>query len=463
MIAHNCGFVVSCSLSSIYEYLLRLQHRGREAAGIGAIGKRIDVIKWRGEVSRFELTDLYKIFPPTNYSIYFGHVRYATRGKKDEILKDAHPHTIGGIKEDRRSHIFIRDCDAICVHNGQVDEKYLKCVEKTLLKTGCDTEALLHFYKKFNEEKLMYKIPGAYVVAIADKERKDVIIMRDRFGLKPAVLGIRDGKACAASEDVIFKSGGKSIENIESGSIYYISLDGSYKKKKILEPIPKHCFFELNYLADRDSTIDETHVRTLRQRLGKALADEHNPADAEIITFLPRCPETAAIAYANATKKPLNYIFYKLRRERAFMGSTPEERKESIKENLFISPQAKDIIKNKTIVVIDDSIVRGTNVRYATKLLKSAGAKKIYHLNYTPPIGIIGKDGKPRGCMFGVDMPPNDNFIARDRTIEEISRELGVEVRYLSTKRMLEEFGKLGLPPHHLCTYCIGGKHPFET
>ena len=109
-------------------------------------------------------------------------------------------------------------------------------------------------------------------------------------------------------------------------------------------------------------------------------------------------------------------------------------------------------------------MVRGNNSKRERKLLyEKGGAKKVYHVNYTPPIGIIGEDGMPRGCMFGVDMPPDDNFIARGRTQEEINNEMRMPVVYISREGMFKVYKKLGISEQNLCTYCIGGKHPFDN
>ena len=204
-------------------------------------------------------------------------------------------------------------------------------------------------------------------------------------------------------------------------------------------------------------------VKVVRERLGEALAEEFHPEDIDIVTFLPRCPESAARKYAEKINKPFVNVFYKPRDERAFLGSTSEERAESIRSNLFIIPEIMEQLKGKTVAMIDDSTIRGNNSRRATKLLNEEGqVKKAYLVNYTPPIGIIGEDGVARGCMFGVDMPPDDNFIARGRTTEQISEEMGINVVYLSSEGMLKAFEKLGIERKRLCTYCIGGSHPLK-
>ncbi len=468
-ISHNCGLCITHSLSDTYFFIKSLQHRGREATGIAAAGnKRIDIIKWKGPIDTFDLTDLYKIFPSHDYHSYMAHVRYATRGRKDQILEDAHPHFIGGEVENRGNHILVRDCEVVGVHNGQVNEEYLSGLDKRVLKTGCDTEALLYFYKSKGEKELLKRIPGSYTIAIADKRRKDIVVMRDRTGIKPGVLGWKDGKYGIASEDVAFrKNGGEFIEELDPGSIYYLTPEGKFIKEKVIEAEVSYCFFEWNYLADYDSVLNGVSVRKVRELLGEILAREFHPSDTDLVTFLPRCPEAAARSYSKATGIPFLPLFYKRRGERAFQGSTMDDRKRSIDENLYLVPRVnespiKEFLKGKTIISIDDSMVRGNNSKRERDLLYSqADVKKVYHVNYTPQIGIVGEDGVPRGCLFGVDMPPDDDFIARGRTLKEISDEMGMQIVYISSQGMLDVYEKLGIPEGNLCTYCIGGKHPF--
>jgi amidophosphoribosyltransferase len=468
-IGHNCGLCVAHSLRDTYLFIQSLQHRGREATGIAAIGnKRIDVVRWKGPVNTFDQTDLYKIFPGHEYHSYMAHVRYATRGRKDQILEDAHPHVIGGNEEYRGNHILIRGCEMVGIHNGQVNDEYLGDVDRRNLKTGCDTEALLHFLREKGEEELLIQIPGSYTIAIADRTRKDIVVLRDRTGIKPGVLGWKDGKYGIASEDISFrKNGGEYIEDLAPGAVYYLTPEGNFRKRKVVEPRIAHCFFEWNYLSDYESVLNGISVRKVRELLGETLAKEFHP-EADLVTFLPRCPEVAARSYARKTGIPYVPLFYKMRGERAFQGSTVDDRKKSINENLHLSPcinefPTKNFLERKRIVCIDDSMVRGNNSKRERELLyENGGAERVYHVNYTPPIGIVDRDGVPRGCLFGVDMPPDDNFIARGRTQAEISDKMGMPVIYISTEGMLEVFNKLGIPEKHLCSYCIGGEHPFK-
>jgi len=472
-INHNCGLCVVNTLHDAYSFIKSLQHRGREAVGIAAVSEdRIDVIKWKGVADDFDLTDLHKIFANHDFRLFMAHVRYATRGRKDKILEDAHPHVIGGKAEDRGSHIIITDCEMAAVHNGQVNEEYFSDMDKSMLRTGCDSEALIHFFREHGENNFLRRIPGSYTIAIADKRRKGIVVMRDGSGIKPGVLGWKDGRFGIASEDIAFrKNGGEVTEDLEPGTVYYLGLDGRYTKLKIVAPQIKHCFFEWNYLADVDSVLNGASVRSIRRNLGEILAEEFIPEDADLVTFLPRCPEVAATSYAATTKIPFEYVFYKMKAERAFQGSTNSERRTSIDRNLYILPEIRDSLRGKTIVLIDDSTVRGNNIKKAGQLLHEAGVSKIYHLNYTPPLCIIGKDGIARGCFYGVDMPPNasedDRYAARsedgtrNRTIDEISEEIGAQVHYISREGMFGAYERLGIPRENLCTFCIGGQKPF--
>jgi len=466
---HNCGLCVTHTLHDAHSFIRSLQHRGREAVGIAAIAEnKIDVIKWKGTVDNFDLTDLHKIFPRSEYRTYMAHIRYATKGKKNRILEDAHPIVVGGEIQNKGSHTIILNCDIAAVHNGQVNDECFENIDKNLLKTGCDTEALLHLFRREGEYGILRKISGAYTMAIADKRKKDVVVLRDRTGIKPGVLGWKDGEYVAASEDIAFRKNGAILKaNLHPGYAYYFALDGTYDKKKIIEPQIRHCFFEWNYLADVDSILNNVSVLSIRRNLGEILAEEFCPKDADLVTFLPRCPEAAAESYSGRTGIPFESVFYKKNAERAFQGSIATDRKNSINENLHLLPHIKNDLKEKTIILMDDSIVRGNNAEKARKLLyEEAEVKKVYFVSYTPPLCDVGNDGIPRGCMYGIDMPPElppgeREYVARGRSVEEISNEIGMPMYYISLEGMLKAYENLGISEENLCTFCIGGEKPF--
>jgi len=220
-------------------------------------------------------------------------------------------------------------------------------------------------------------------------------------------------------------------------------------------------------VANVDSIIDGVSVRRIRETLGEILAEEFLPEGADYVTFLPRCPEVAARSYAKKTGIPFEPVFYKMRGERSFQGSTAQARKRSIDGNLHVLPGLRKRFQGRTVIMIDDSIVRGNNsVRARHLLYEELGVKKAYLVSYTPPLGVVGADGIPRGCMFGVDMPPHppegEEFVARGRTVEEIGEHMRMEVVYISPEGMQRAYNRAGLTETQLCTYCIGGRHPFS-
>lgn len=462
VIRHNCGIVVAHTLHDVYSMLSSLQHRGREAAGIAAIGSTIDVIKWKGSVKTFDLHDLHKILDGSKYHTFLAHVRYATKGNDDCILEEAHPHVIGGREEHRGNHIFVFDCDGVIVHNGQVNFKDSNIQS--------DTKSLLDLYWRTGEEEVLRSVPGAFTLAIADRRKKDVIVLRDQYGMRPGVLGWKDGKYVVTSEDIALrKNGAILIEDLKPGCVYYLKPNGSYETKEIIShSFFSNCFFEYNYISSAESVINGVSVQKIRRFLGEQLALEHTPDDIDFVSYLPRCPEDAARGYADIRGLPFKPVFYKQKAERAFQGTTSAQRASSIKSNLYVLPSMQkdsSFLKGKVIYLIDDSTIRGNNAKHAISLLKSVGVKKIYLVNYTPKIGIIGKDGIGRGCEYGVDMPPSDPFIVRDNDRNKadvlIDEELGASVYFMSIDGMFEAFKRAGLAKKDMCYYCIGGKRPF--
>lgn len=476
-IEHNCGLALAHTLHDLYSMMEALEHRGQEAAGVGAIGNSsIDVLKWIGGLRKFKKDDLHRLFPSNGYHAFIGHVRYSTSGKKDpnEILLGAHPHTIGGTVINRGSHMLIRGCEKAMVQNGNVDISSLEGIIQSELKTGCDTEALLHYYAQQGARNILRKIPGAYTLIIADKSRREIMVMRDPTGIRVGVLGRKGEKYCVASEDIaIRKNGGTPQGDLSPGAIYYFDANGQIRKNQIIDgrTVEKnlaHCMFEYLYLADPESVVNGVSVRRVREMLGLQLAKEYF-SKIDVVTYVPRSPEAAAKRYAEELGVPCIEVFYKPNAERSFIQGTDEARVAVMRENFFLLPAAMEKIAGKRLIVIDDSIVRGTVVRRVQELLfTEARVASAELLSYTPPIGIIGDDGIPRGCLDGVDMPPTDKFITRidgdsprNATEDEINFRAGMPVKFLSRAGLNSVFEKVGLPPANLCMYCIGGKAPY--
>lgn len=493
IIQDKCGVCVTHSLHDAINVSDALDHRGKEAFGVAGVSDdRIDVVRYIGRVKGgvFDLQGLYRVFNQIHpkgcsaYHSFMGMTRYATEGREDResLLMDAGPAVIGGKFETCGSYVVIQDADMALIMNGQVHKKFTGNIDPAILKTGSDTERVLHFYRENGLRQLLRSIPGAYTLAIADKRVKDVLVARDRTGIRPGVIGRKGFAHLMASEDIALRKNGADmiVENLIPGSIYRLSSDGSYTRNDIVPPNWARCWFELNYLADPASIIDGVPVNRARELAGSELAAEVNLKDIDMVTDVPRCPEISAIAFAEASGIPYAPIFNKAGNDRAFIDTDPELRRISIENNLFLLPNVGPLLLGQTIGLIDDCIVRGNNIKVALALLDKMGVKKTYVLSYTPPIGPINRRGEKCGCEFGIDTPPeHDNFFiraedgSRMRSAAELDREINldldgnpfnmeVKLKYLTKKGMNNVMRSLGIKVSDLCRRCIGGEHPFK-
>ncbi len=481
----KCGICVTHTLHDCYNFLYSLSHRGQEVTGIygQATDGKIFCLKWLGPPKRvFDLTDMHKIFSTgREFHTFGGHVRYATQGEKipRQLLESGHPHVIGGEIEDHGDHLFISNAEMALIHNGEVAAEHLGSIDCRRITTDCDSERLLHFIRQNGPDQTLRTIPGSYTLAYVDIRTSKTIVLRDQTGIRPGVLGQKDNMFVMASEDIAFrKNGARLIEDLEPGSIYYLYPDGRCGPHRQVAVGSHHlCFFELHYFSHPGSTVDGIPIHNIRRLLGQALARRFPFPGADLVTYLPRCPEPAALAYAAELGLPFANIFYKANQERSFIGSTPRSRRESIKRNLNLLPSleitymisenpivynSRSFLKGKTVIVIDDSIVRGNNSRRVKEILcQEAGVKKVIFLSYTPPVGIIGSDGLPRGCNFGVDMHPEGAFISRNRSEDQICQALHMTVRQLPLADLAAVYHQFGRSLDDFCTFCIGGPRPF--
>ncbi len=459
----NCGIFLAHSLKDAYDGIDSEQHRGQEAAGIAALNDNgIDTVKWKGRVKDFSLDALQYMFPSHKYSLFAGHVRYATKGRKEKILFDAHPHVIGGKTIERSDHIFVHGADASIIHNGQVDTTaILPEIDETQLKTDCDTEAFLHLYKKKGIENLIRTVPDSYSAVIFDRTSFVAYAFRDRHGRMPCWLGKdSSGKYIIASEDsAMRKNYWTPIREVKPGELIRISRAGDFHSEQIAEQKPFHCIFQRTYVESPDSTHDGILISTMRERLGQVLAEEHPVRDADIITYVPRAPKPAALGYARTLGLENNFtdVFYKSKYKRIFIESTQSQRDNAADDEILMFPYVD--LKGKNVVIIDDSIIRGTESRRAAKLAREAGADRIHFLVYTMPIG-AELNGVKYGCEWGVDMPPSPPeewtyAIRKFGDIEGIKNHLGVdELYYISEQGMLQG---VSMTPNKTCYWCMGG------
>jgi glutamine phosphoribosylpyrophosphate amidotransferase len=239
-VRHNCGIAFAHTINEVYAMGKGIQHRGREAAGLFAMRAdppyTIDCIKWLGPLSRFNIGALKAMLPYDNYKFFGLHTRYATRGRKDRLLAEAHPHVIGGKVFTYSDYEIIHEAEKVMIHNGQVDFSQIDSplVDKDLTEFECDTLALLHFYDRHGLTKLIETIPGAFTIIIADAKKNKVFAGRDTLAMKPGVIGERNGNIYIASEQTALDEvKAFTKETLSPGKVYEFKNPGSYLKKKI--------------------------------------------------------------------------------------------------------------------------------------------------------------------------------------------------------------------------------------
>ena len=426
-----------------YFSLHALQHRGQEAAGISsADGKKLHTIKDRGLVmSVFDEKKLETL--KGNNAI--GHTRYSTAG--DDSILDAQP-------------VFARyDLGEMAiVHNGNLTNA--KEVRDALIQKGAifqtfmDTENLIHLIAKSEQEHLVERIIDAVkriegAFSLVFLSRTKMFAMRDRFGFRPLSLGrIGNGGYVVASETCAFDLiGAKYIRDVEPGELLIFEEDKAPQSIKVFEPTPKHCIFEYVYFARPDSSIYGQSVYQMRKNMGVELS-KIKPVDADIIIPVPDGGVPAAIGYSQGSGIP--YEMGIMRNHyigRTFIEPTQEMR--DLKVKMKLSPMI-DIIKGKSVIVVDDSIVRGTTSRRIVRMLKDAGAREVHMRISSPPT--------TDPCYYGVDTPDKDKLIAANMSIDEICDFIEADsLAYLSEEALLRSVNAHGEDKY--CTACFTGKY----
>ena len=425
-----------------YFSLHSLQHRGQEAAGISsADGKKLHTIKKRGLVMRvFDEVKLRTL----SGSAAIGHTRYSTAG--DDSILDAQP-------------VFARyDLGEMAiVHNGNLtnaEEVRNSLIEKgAIFQTFMDTENLIHLIAKSEKEKLIdriidavQRIEGAFSLVFLSRTK--MFAMRDRHGFRPLSLGrLPNGGYIVASETCAFDLvGAEFIRDVEPGELLVFSEGKEPKSIKVFEPTPKHCIFEYVYFARPDSSVFGQSVYQTRKDMGKELA-KIAPIEADLVIPVPDGGVPAAIGYAQESGIP--YEMGIMRNHyigRTFIEPTQEMR--DLKVKMKLSPMT-NIIKGKRVIVIDDSIVRGTTSRRIVKMLKEAGASEVHMRVSSPPT--------TDPCYYGVDTPDKDKLIAANMTNDEICKYIEADsLAYLDEAALLRSVNAKG---DEYCTACFTGNY----
>ena len=425
-----------------YFSLHALQHRGQEAAGISSSdGKKLHTIKKRGLVMR--VFDEKKLETLSGSSA-IGHTRYSTAG--DDSILDAQP-------------VFARyDLGEIAiVHNGNLtnaEEVRNKLIKKgAIFQTFMDTENLIHLIAKSEQEKLLdriidavQRIEGAFSLVFLSRTK--MFAMRDRHGFRPLSLGkLPNGGYIVASETCAFDLvSAEFIRDVEPGELLIFEDGKEPISVKVFEPTPKHCIFEYVYFARPDSKVFGQSVYQTRKDMGKELA-KIKPVKADIVIPVPDGGVPSAIGYSQESGIP--YEMGIMRNHyigRTFIEPTQEMR--DLKVKMKLSPMT-DIIKDKIVIVIDDSIVRGTTSRRIIRMLKEAGAKEVHMRVSSPPT--------TDPCFYGVDTPDKENLIAANMTIDEICGYIEADsLAYLCEDSLLRS---VNATQDNYCTACFTGKY----
>lgn len=425
-----------------YFSLHALQHRGQEAAGISASdGKKLRTIKDRGLVT--QVFDQEKLSTLSGRSAV-GHTRYSTAG--DDSILDAQP-------------VFARyDLGEMAiVHNGNLTNA--KEVRDALIKKGAifqtfmDTENLIHLIAKSQKEKLLdriidavQRIEGAFSLVFLSRTK--MFAMRDRFGFRPLSLGrLQNGGYVVASETCAFDLiGADFIRDVEPGELLIFEEDKAPQSIKIFDPEPKRCIFEYVYFARPDSHVFGQSVYETRKKMGAELA-RSKPVEADMVIPVPDGGVPAAIGYAQESGIPYETgIMRNHYVGRTFIEPTQEMR--DLKVKMKLSPMV-DIIKGKRLVVVDDSIVRGTTSRRIVRMLKEAGAAEVHMRISSPPT--------TDPCFYGVDTPDKDKLIASNMSVEEICDYIEADsLAYLSEEALLRS---VQATDESYCTACFTGKY----
>ena len=437
--------------STIYYGLFALQHRGQESCGIAVSDTRGP----KGKVLSYKGMGLVnEVFAPENLEqmkgdIGVGHVRYSTAGSSTR--ENAQPLVLNYVKGT-----------LALAHNGNLINapQLRKELEYTgaIFQTTIDSEVIAYYIarERLNSQsaeeavrRACQRLKGAYALVVASPRK--LIGARDPYGFKPLCIGKRDNSYIITSETCALDTiGATFVRDVLPGEVVTISPEKGIESDMTMA-LPKEkearCIFEYIYFARPDSHIDGVSVYASRIKAGKFLAQD-SPVEADLVTGVPESGNAAALGYSLASGIPYGTAFVK----NGYVGRTFIKPKQSSRES---SVQVKlnvlrEAVAGKRVIMIDDSIVRGTTSDRIVRMLRDAGATEVHVRISSPPF--------LWPCYFGTDIPAREQLIAYNRTIEEIRQIIGADsLGYLGIDR-LKEMAE-GLP---ICTGCFTGKYPME-
>jgi amidophosphoribosyltransferase len=428
--------------------LYALQHRGQEAAGIVSTnGDELRRHAGLGLVNQvFDDGSLSRI----RGRIAIGHVRYSTTGSCTSANAQPLMFSFAGGQ-------------VAVAHNGNLINAALlrRNYEKVghIFQTTSDTEVIIHLLakpahqnKKNPLNHVLNHLQGAYSLLMLFPDR--MVAVRDPLGFRPLCLGrTKGGAMLVASETKAFDMiDGEYIRDIDPGEIVTINDEGVSSRRfgGGTQGRGAACIFEQIYFADPASTVFGENVHLVRVRMGERLAREA-PVEADIVVPIPTAGQCAAVGYSRESGIPYGRAFTTSHYAgRSFILPTQSSRDMTVKMKLNI---IKDAVKGKRLVVVEDSVVRGTTTRGKIGTLRKAGAKEIHLRVASPPIR--------HPCYFGIDFPDQSKLIAHTRSVDEIREFLGVDsLHYLSHEGMLS---CVKMDPEKYCTACFSGDYPIDV
>ncbi len=425
--------------------LYALQHRGEESSGIiTRSGKKVHLHKALGLVS-----DVFdeKIIRSLRGELAVGHVRYSTTGSSN-------------IRNTQPFYVKSKIGDIAIAHNGNLTNTLNLHRELenngALFQTTMDSEIIAHLlahsYSDGPEDiivEVLSKLQGAYSLVLMLDDT--LIGARDTFGWRPLSLGMLDGAYILASEtcalDVV---GAKYLRDIEPGEIVFIKKDNLKSIKPFKSTPHAFCIFEYIYFARPDSNIFDHNVYMVRKRLGQQLANEF-PAQADLVMPVPDSGVFAALGYSEKSKIPFEFGMIR----NHYIGRTfilPSQDLRDYRAKIKLNP-LRDVLKGKDIILVEDSIVRGTTSKTRLKTIHQAGVNKIHMRVSCPPLRFP--------CFYGMDFPTEKELVASKHEISWIRDFIGADsLEYLSLEGMLSSMPVSG---EDFCTACFTGKYPLHS
>lgn len=436
--------------STIYYGLFALQHRGQESCGIAVS----DTDGPKGKITSYKGMGLVnEVFAPEDLEcmkgdLGVGHVRYSTAGSSTR--ENAQPLVLNYVKGT-----------LALAHNGNLINapELRRDLEYTgaIFQTTIDSEVIAYHVarERLNSatveeavRRACGKLKGAYALVVASPRK--LIGARDPFGFKPLCIGKRDNAYILASESCALETvGAQFVRDVKPGEIVTISPDGIESDVSMSLPANQEarCIFEYIYFARPDSHIDGVSVYASRILAGKFLAQD-SPVEADLVTGVPESGNAAALGYSLQSGIPYGTAFVKNSYVgRTFIKPKQSSRESSVQVKLNV---LKEAVAGKRVIMIDDSIVRGTTSDRIVRMLRDAGATEVHVRISSPPF--------LWQCYFGTDIPAREQLIAYNHSIEEIRQIIGADsLGYLELERLKQMVD--GLP---ICTGCFNGKYPID-